>query len=202
MVEEIRSVEKHDREKDPVVIARRNELYKKYIEPNYTFIRWVVSRYSFSNRDMDENYNDVLINFYRFVETYNENMNLLTWLHICAKRHIFANETKRREHEQKFSLMGDFDIADSDLQTPFCKTSAYVDESNYTENIDDKTLDAIKSLGEAKMRSLILHESGYSMNEIAEKEHESGFLESSSVDTIKSRLFVSRKKMSNIFGNK
>ena len=55
------SEEQFDREQDPKTIARRHELYNKYVAPFYNMIYKLVIQYSFSTQYVEENYNEVLV---------------------------------------------------------------------------------------------------------------------------------------------
>ena len=93
--------EQLDKELDPQVIARRHELYNKYVAPFYNMIYKLCIQYSFNSRNVQENYNEVLVNFYRRIETYDPERSIRTWLHIVTKRHILALERKRQAEIDK-----------------------------------------------------------------------------------------------------
>ena len=58
---------------------------------NYTYDSW----------NVEENYNEVLINFFRRIETYDTSRPIRTWLHIVTKRMVAELERRRKRHDNK-----------------------------------------------------------------------------------------------------
>lgn len=86
MGEKIRQEEQAlDRELDPEVAARRNALFNRYVTPYYNMIYKLCIKYSAESRNVEDNYNEVLVNFFRRIETYDPKRSIRTWLHICTK---------------------------------------------------------------------------------------------------------------------
>lgn len=181
-----------DRELDPEVAARRNELFTRYVTPFYNMIYKLCIKYSNDSRNVEENYNEVLINFFRRIETYDPNRSIRTWLHICTKRHIFALERKRK-------ALQDTDCDDKDIEAFEDRlldgevSSNVLGIDNYKEYFSDDVLDVLNELKPIHRDALLLQLSGYSLKEIVEIEYENGTLKTKNIETIKSRLFLARQ---------
>ena len=180
-----------DLEVDPKVIARRTELYNKYVKPFYNMIYKLSMEYSHSPENVEENYTEVLTNFYRRIETYDPSRSIRTWLHICTKRHIIALERKRQassiNYDNNIEKYGDdifnFDHVGANL----------MDINNYREMYNDDILKVLDELKPIHRDALLLQEAGYSLKEIVEIEYKKGTLKSRNIETVKSRLFLARK---------
>ena len=180
-----------DLEIDAKVIARRTELYNKYVKPFYNMIYKLSMEYSHTPENVEENYTEVLTNFYRRIETYDPSRSIRTWLHICTKRHIMALERKRQassiNYDNNIEKYGDdifnFDHVGANL----------MDINNYREMYNDDILKVLDELKPIHRDALLLQEAGYSLKEIVEIEYKKGTLKSRNIETVKSRLFLARK---------
>lgn len=183
-----------DKELDPETAARRNALFQQYVAPFYNMIYKLCIKYSFSPRNVEENYTEVLVNFFRRIETYDPNRPIRTWLHICTKRHVFALERKRQAksipvcHDDDEETFGDDYLYENDRVSG---NAMGVD--NYRELYNDDILSVLDELKPIHRDALILQEAGYSLKEIVEIEHRKGTLKSRNIETVKSRLFLARQ---------
>lgn len=185
--------EQLDKETDPEVIARRHELYNKYVAPFYNMIYKLCIKYSYQSCNVQENYTEVLANFYRRIETYDPNKSIRTWLHIVTKRQVIALERRRQ-------ALIDKDNDDNDIET---YSESILDESvvssnvmcleNYRELYNDDILSVLDELKPIHRDAFLLQQSGYALNEIVEIEYQKGNLKSRNIETIKSRLFFARQ---------
>lgn len=186
------SEEQTDRERDPQVIARRTELYNQYVAPFYNMIYKLVIQYSYNSHNVQENYNEVLVNFYRRIETYNPARSIRTWLHIVTKRHVLSLERKRQAELSKdnddndVEIFGDEVIDESDI------SGNVMGIDNYRELYNDDILSVLDEMRPIHRDALLLQEAGYSLKEIVEIEYKKGTLKSKNIDTVKSRLFLAR----------
>lgn len=188
-----------DRELNPEVAARRNALFDQYITPYFYMIRYLVKRYSASPKNIKENYTLVLTTLFRGIETYNPQMEIKTWIHICTKRCVIEHERRRAvienqrdyDHDVSYFLANDCFGCD-DLERP---SSNSMDEHNYRQFYSDDVLEALDSLNPIHKDALILQMAGYSLKEIAAIEYKKGRLESQNIDTVKSRLFLARQTL-------
>ena len=88
MERKVYEAEEYDREVDPEVARRRNELFQQYVMPFQNMIYKLVMNYTYDSWNVEENYNEVLINFFRRIETYDTSRQIRTWLHIVTKRMV------------------------------------------------------------------------------------------------------------------
>lgn len=188
---------RYDREVDPEVIKRRNDLFQKFIVPNLNLVYWLCRTYSASPETIQENYSLALTNLFRGIETYRPADPIATWIHICTKRYIFEQEKRRIRIESMRDY--DHDISEYGYENCFDAwarerpTANMMDENNYREFYNDDILDALDSLNPIHRDALILQQAGYSLKEIAEIERIKGRLDSGNIDTVKSRLFLARQ---------
>lgn len=182
-----------DKETIPEVIAKRSELFKQYVAPFYNMIYKLCIKYSYSSYNVEENYTEVLTNFYRRIETYDPSRPIRTWLHICTKRQVLAIERKRQAREipacDDYSVdeIGDEILFDDNV------SNNVMGVENYRELYNDDILSVLDELKPIHRDALILQEAGYSLKEIAEIEYNNGTLKSKNVETVKSRLFFARQ---------
>ncbi len=184
-----------DKELDPEVAEKRNKLFQQYVSPYYNMIYKLCIRYSYSSSNVEENYTEVLVNFFRRIETYDPNRPIRTWLHICTKRHVLTLERKRQAK--------DIPVCDDDSIETFGDEDTLYDDDhlssntmgveNYRELYNDDILAVLDELKPIHRDALILQEAGYSLREIAEIEHRKGTLKSKNIETVKSRLFLARQ---------
>lgn len=183
--------ERTDRERDPQVIAERQRLYELYVTPYYNMIYKLCMKYTFNSSHVQENYNEVLVNFYRRITTYNPEMSILTWLHIVTKREVFDIERRRSRDDNKDY---DNDIEDyidtDDANEP---KSIMMDITNYREMYSDDVLAVLDEMKPIHRDALLLQQAGYSLKEIADIEYAKKTLKNYNIDTVKSRLFLARQ---------
>lgn len=179
-------------ESDPRVASVRNALFEKYVAPYYNMIYKLCMNYTFDPANVQENYNEVLINFFRRIETYDPSRSIHTWLHIVTKRQVAELERRRNRHNNKNC---DHDIEDLYDCTPApTKLSANVmGLENYRELYSDDILAVLDSMKPIHKDALLLQEAGYSLKEIADIEYDKGTLKSRNIETVKSRLFFARQ---------
>lgn len=180
-----------DPELDPQVASLRNKLFEKYVAPYYNMIYKLCMNYTFDPANVQENYNEVLINFFRRIETYDPNRSIHTWLHIVTKRQIAELERRRSRHNNKSD---DHDIEDLCNRSENSEPSANVmGIDNYRELYNDDILAVLDSMKPIHKDALLLQEAGYSLKEIADIEYNKGTLKSRNIETVKSRLFLARQ---------
>lgn len=184
-----------DKELDPAVAARRNELFQKYVTPYYNMIYKLCIKYSYSSHTVEENYTEVLVNFFRRIETYNPERPIRTWIHICTKRQVFALERKRQN--KNIPTCDDNGIetfGDESMSYDHDHASGNVmGIDNYRELYNDDILAVLDELKPIHRNAILLQEAGYSLKEIAEIEYRNGTLKSKNIETVKSRLFLARQ---------
>ena len=179
------------------VADRRKKLFDIYVKPYYKMIYKLCMNYTNSRYDVEENYNEVLTNLYKYIETYNPERPIRTWLHIVTKRCVFDIDKKRKSNLDMWSddenvenYLPSDQLAEEDR---VCSKAVTID--NYRSLYSDEMLNALDQLKPQYRRPLILQQAGYKLKEIAAIEHQNGNLESSNIETIKSRLFLARQTL-------
>lgn len=183
-------------ELNPETAKRRNALFDQYIKPYFNLVYKLCMKYSASPATVKENYSLVLTNLYRGIETYDPEKPIMTWIHICTKRHVIEHEKRRaREKELRDNDHEVGDLSGGEI-VDFDRPSAnLMDEHNWRQFYNDDIIQALDSLNPIHRDALILQEAGYSLKEIAEIEYKKGRLESRNIDTVKSRLFLARRTL-------
>ncbi len=197
MEDSVRTAERQDRDLDPAVIRKRQELFKKYVEPYFNMIYKLTMQYSWNREHVEENYNEVLINFYRGIETYDPSRPLRTWLHIVTKRHVQEMEQRRaryKSHETIDYAGEDIDL-DKSSSNPDSSSANLMGIDNYREFYSDEILEVLDQMRPIHRDALLMQEAGYSLKEIADIEYQKGTLKSHNIETVKSRLYLARQFM-------
>lgn len=179
------------------VAARRKALFYKYVMPYNRMIYKLCMRYTDDPQNTRDNYYDVLTNMYKYIETYNPEKSIHTWLHIVTKRYVF--DLNQRRHRQYDMKNDDNDIetfaSDDDGGGEEHISSNVMGMENYEELYNDDILYALDQLKPQYKRAFLLQQAGYKLKEIADIEYRNGALESRNIETVKSRLFLARQQL-------
>jgi RNA polymerase sigma factor (sigma-70 family) len=195
MVDSVRNQERQQRECDPEVIKRRNELFQKYVMPYKNMIYKLVMQYSWNMRNVRENYNEVLVNFYRGIETYDPSRSIKTWLHICTKRCVLELERKCAESESNQPYCDNIDTLQDNIPDSENPSGNAMNIDNYRDFYNDDILQILDMMKPIHRDALLLQQAGYSLKEIADIEYKRGTLKSHNIETVKSRLYLARQFM-------
>lgn len=181
-----------ERDLDPESIQRRTELFTKYIVPHKRLVYSICINYTNNSRDIEDNYSEVLLNFFRYIESYSPTRELKSWIYSVAQRLVFdlnrrnMNQPKRNDNIEVSSL------SDEDaIQTG----GNCMGLENYRQHYNDDILEAIDNLPEIHREALLLQQAGYRMEEIVEISYQNGNLKTKNSETIKSRIFLAKKSM-------
>lgn len=185
-----------DIECDPEVIARRTELFNRYILPFTNMIFKLCAKYSANSNDVQENYSEALTNFYRRIETYDSSRPIRAWIHTCVKHQVWASDRRRQVHNNK-DFDNDIEDYEEELIDDDHVSSNVMGVDNWKEMYSQDIVEVIEELPARHRNALILQEAGYSLREIAEIEYANGLLKTLSMDTIKSRLRFARQHLKN-----
>lgn len=174
-------------------VARRTALFDQYVVPHKNLIYKLCIKYTANQSDIDDNYVEVLANFFKYIETYDPMKSIQTWLHIVTKRYIVDADSKRNQMKRS----EDFDVSD------ICNT--ILDETevsancmsldNYRQFYNDDVLEALDSLKPIYREALLLQQAGYKLHEIMEITFGNGSLKTKNIETVKSRLFLAKQQM-------
>jgi len=174
-------------------IERRTELFNRYILPNRNLVYRLCIRYTFLQEDIADNYNEVLVNFFRYITTYDSQRSLLNWIHIVTKR--FVMEQNRRHGRLPVSESVDVFKLASSLSDEDETHGNAMGMDNYREFYNDDILAALDQLKPIYREALLLQQAGYKLEEIVEISYRNGNMKSRSMDTMKSRIFLAKQQM-------
>lgn len=179
------------------VAARRRALFDKYVTPNIRMIYKLCIRYTFDSENIQDNYVEVLANMYKYIETYDPERSIHTWLHIVTKRCVYDLDQRRKRIEDMRNEDNDIEAFSSvEENYDFWNISSNaMGIENYQEMYSDDVLYALNQLKPQYRRALLYQQAGYKLREIAEMEYRNGALESRNIETIKSRLFLARQTL-------
>lgn len=171
----------------------RKELFDRYVMPHLNLVYKLCIDYSHSQMDIEDNYNEVLINFYKYIETYDPARPIQAWLHIVTKR--FINDlNQRRSLFKKTEDVSVYEIPEDYINETEVSDSC-MDTTNYTQMYNDDILKALDQLKPIYKEALLLQMAGYKLNEIMEISYRKGEIKTKNIETIKSRLFLAKYHM-------
>lgn len=182
------------------ITLRKHELFDMYVRPYLRMIYKLCIKYTFDSRNIQENYTDVLANLYRYIETYDKDRSIKTWLHIVTKRCVFDLDERRKKQDNLWNRDSDIDSFSSYDSSDDFEPESYtaMDMGNYQELYNDDILEALDTLKPQYKRAFLLQQAGYRLKEIAEIEYRNGALDSKNIETVKSRLFLARQQLKKI----
>lgn len=174
-------------------VRRRTELFNKYVLPHKNLVYKLCIQYSYSPSDIEDNYNEVLVNFFKYIETYDPARSIQTWLHIVTKR--FIGDMNIRN--SAFQRSDDVDVSEisNTVSEEEGMSSNCMSADNYHLMYNDDVLDALKLLKPIYREALLLQQAGYKLNEIMEISYRNGNLKTKNIETVKSRLFLAKQQM-------
>lgn len=174
-------------------IELRTELFNRYILPNRNLVYRLCIRYTFLQENIADNYSEALVNFFRYITTYDPQRSLLNWIHIVTKR--FVMEQNRRHGRLPVSENVDVFKLASSLSDEDETHGNAMGMDNYREFYNDDILAALDQLKPIYREALLLQQAGYKLEEIVEISYRNGNMKSRSMDTMKSRIFLAKQQM-------
>lgn len=170
----------------------KHDLFSKYITPNLKYIKRLVSRYTYDKNNIDDYYLETLENFYKYIDTYNPEKPLDTWIHIVTRRFVqelVRKEEMKRNEDVDIEFFGGRELEDME------PTSSMVDPNDYREYVGDGLLKALDSIKPIYKEAFLLQMSGYTLVEMTEKLYAEGKLKHKNIETVKSRVFLAKTKI-------
>lgn len=174
-------------------IELRTELFNRYILPNRNLVYRLCIRYTFLQEDIADNYNEVLVNFFKYIATYDPRRCILNWIHIVTKRFVME-QNRRRGRLPVAESVDVFKLAPSLSDEDETHGNA-MGMDNYREFYNDDILAALDQLKPIYREALLLQQAGYKLEEIVEISYRNGNMKSRSMDTMKSRIFLAKQQM-------
>lgn len=174
-------------------IERRTELFNRYILPNRNLVYRLCIRYTFLQENIADNYSEVLVNFFKYITTYDPQRCILNWIHIVTKR--FVMEQNRRHGRLPVAENINVYALASSLSDEDDTHGNAMGMENYREFYNDDILNALDQLKPIYREALLLQQAGYKLEEIVEISYRNGNMKSRSMDTMKSRIFLAKQQM-------
>lgn len=181
-----------ERDLDPKSIKRRTELFIKHILPHKRLVYDICIKYTYKGGSIEDNYSDVLANFFRHMESYSASKPLKSWLYSVAQRYIY--ELNRRDKTPKVNDNIDVGSLPDSFEDDYVNGNC-MGLDNYAEYYNDDILSALNELPSIHKEALLLQQAGYRVDEIVEISYQNGNLKTKNNDTIKSRLFLAKRSM-------
>ncbi len=169
----------------------RKSLFEQLILPEDQMIRNLVTYYTDHYQNIDENYNTILFDLYRYIHTYDKTKPIKTWIHTVVRNNVGSINRQRyrltcRIADSEFNPVEKINRADNCLDLEHGLLSLM-------DSISDEVRLALLSLPPLQLSAFVLQIQGYSINEITKIEFERGHLSKDSNDIIKNRIFCAKK---------
>ena len=180
---------------DEESIQTRTALFYKYVYPYKNLIYHICIKYTHARDDIADNYNEVLINFFRYVASYDPKREVKTWIYSVAVRMLADLERKNA----RFQREGDIgatkleQLTESSDEKDFSMEDVTLD--NYRDLYCDEVLEALEEIGPMYRNALLLQVAGYILEEICDMLYRMGNLKTRNLETTKSRIFLAKKKL-------
>ncbi|WP_417186945.1 RNA polymerase sigma factor [Bacteroides sp.] len=175
---------------DDESIRTRTALFNKYVYPYRNLIYHLCIKNTRDHHNIADNYNEVLINFFRYVSSYDPRREVKTWIYAVTVRMLADLERKNNRFTREGSLgaMNMEQLADESRQPD-------VTLENYRDLLGDEVLEALEKVGRIYREPLLLQVAGYKLDEIMEILYQRGNLKTRNLETTKSRIFLAKKKL-------
>lgn len=177
-------------------VKERTELFYKYIMPNKGLVYSICIKHTFNKEDTEDNYNDAMVNFFKYIKSYDPIRSLKSWMYSVTQRNVIG-QYKRSNRMTKDDYIDIYSIPDTvPYDSDKCFTCMGID--NYKECYNDDILNALDQLTPIHKEALLLQQAGYTINEIMEIAYKNGSLNSRNLETTKSRIFFAKQQMSRL----
>lgn len=176
-------------------IQTRTALFYQYVYPYRNLIYHICIKYTRDRENIADNYNEVLINFFRYVGSYDPKREVKTWIYAVAVRMLADLERKNA----RFWREGDIGATNMEQLSQESDGKDFSMEDvtldNYRDLYSDEVLEALEEIGPMYRHALLLQVAGYKLEEICDMLYAMGNLKSRNLETTKSRLFLAKKKL-------
>lgn len=151
-------------------------------------------QFTWNREDIEDNYSEALVNFFRYIESYDPQRPLKTWIYAVTKR-LLADLNCRNQNRLPSNENVDVqDIAGWISEEEEAGENC-MGIDNYEEYYNDAILAALDQLKPAYREALLLQQAGYKLGEIMEIAYRNGSLKNRNIETVKSRLFLAKSQM-------
>lgn len=151
-------------------------------------------QFTWNQEDIEDNYSEALVNFFRYIESYDPARPLKTWIYAVTKR-LLADLNSRNQN--RLPANDNVDVQEIASFIPDDEESGEncMGMDNYQECYSDAILSALKQLKPVYREALLLQQAGYKLGEIMEIAYRNGSLKNRNIETVKSRLFLAKMQM-------
>lgn len=151
-------------------------------------------QFTWNREDIEDNYSEALVNFFRYIESYDPRRPLKTWIYAVTKR-LLADLNIRNQN--RLPSNDNLDVQDIAGYIPYEEEPGEncMGMDNYREHYNDAILAALDQLKPAYREALLLQQAGYKLGEIMEIAYRNGSLKNRNIETVKSRLFLAKSQM-------
>lgn len=181
------------RDVDPESVKRRTELFTKLILPHKRLVYSICIKYTYDEKYIEDNYCEALVVLFRYIESYNPERPLKSWIYATTQRYMWELAKKRSKEVKSNNHIDVGSLPDELTEGGISCNCMGID--NYHELYNDDILEALNKLPEIHREALLLQQAGYKLDEIVEISYQNGNLASKNTDTIKSRIFLAKKNM-------
>lgn len=151
-------------------------------------------QFTWNQEDVEDNYSEALVNFYRYIESYDPQRPLKTWIYAVTKR-LLSDLNSRNQNR----LLPNDNVDVQDLAGVLPDDGEAGENcmgmENYREHYNDAILDALARLKPVYREALLLQQAGYKLGEIMEITYRNGSLKNRNIETVKSRLFLAKSQL-------
>lgn len=175
-------------------VRRRTELLRRYILPHKNLIYKMCIQFTWNREDVEDNYSEALVNFYRYIESYDPQRPLKTWIYAVTRR-LLSDLNSRNQNRLQPSDNVDIQELAGVLPDEEDAGENCMGMENYREYYNDDILGALEQLKPAYREALLLQQAGYKLGEIMEIAYRNGSLKNRNIETVKSRLFLAKSQL-------
>ena len=196
----VRRVDKKDVLKKTVAIPddesakRRAQLLQKYVMPHKNLVYSICIKYTYNQEDIEDNYVEALVNFYKYMDSYDPARPVKTWIYAVTKR-LVADLNKRNKTRTPPDDSVDVKELRSTLLDECSPSANCMGMNNYKDYYSDEILWALDQIKPIYREAFLLQQAGYKISEIMEITYQNGTLQTKNVETVKSRLFLAKAQL-------
>lgn len=164
--------------------------------PHKNLVYSICIQYSFNKDEIPDNYNDAMVNFFKYIKSYKPEKSLKSWIYAVAQRFVME-QNKRAKRMIKDDYTDIYSIPDTELDDSGIRFTCMGME-NYSVCYNDDILNALNQLNPIHKEAILLQQAGYKVDEIMDIAYKNGSIKSRNLETIKSRIFFAKRQLSKL----
>lgn len=173
---------------------RRAELLQKYVMPHKNLVYSICIKYTYNQADIEDNYMEALVNFFKYMDSYDPRRPVKTWIYAVTKR-LVVDLNNRNKNKGAPDDNVDINAIRSIIPDKEVPSENCMGIENYKEFYSDDILWALQQLKPIYREALLLQQAGYKICEIMEMTYKNGSLRTKNIETVKSRLFLAKMQL-------